>query len=191
MEDKQLNEKESLELIAQMIRNTQRKLEKVHALPFLIFGYLTVILSVIIWYLLTSTHDYRWNFLWLLIPVLGVPILFLLKLNNKPTVYTFVDKAVNYVWMVCSGTVIIASFVPYLWRHVPILFMVGILIGIATTLTGLITKLRLLVVCGGISVLASFIIPSVKGLDAILFFGAIFVVMQVIPGHILYYKGKK
>ena len=53
MEEKALNEKESLELISQMIRNTQQKLERKNGIPFLIWGYVTVIVSLTVWYMLT------------------------------------------------------------------------------------------------------------------------------------------
>ena len=49
MEEKPLNEKESLELITQMIRNTQKKMEKGSGLPFLIWGYVTIAVSLAVW----------------------------------------------------------------------------------------------------------------------------------------------
>jgi hypothetical protein len=50
MEERQLNEKESLELIARMIQNTQRKMEKGNGMPFLVWGYTTIVVSLLIWY---------------------------------------------------------------------------------------------------------------------------------------------
>ncbi len=191
MEERPLNEKESLELISQMIRNTQLRLEKVHALPFLSFGYTTAVISVAVWYALKNTHNPSWNLLWLLIPVIGYGIMMLANKKSQRTARTFVDKAVDYVWYVCGVAVIAASFTPTLWKHVPILFVVALVMSIATTITGLITKVKLMTVSGGIAILLSLILPSIERLDSILFFGAIFIIMQVIPGHILYYKGKK
>lgn len=191
MEDKQLNEKESLELIAQMIRNTQQRLEKVHAIPLLVFGYITVITSIVVWYLQKTATNSYWNLLWLGIPILGGITLFALFYNKRPRIRTFVDKAVDYVWLVCGGTVTVASFIPNLWRYVPVLFTVSLLISIGTTLTGLITKVRTLVISGLIGISAALAIPFIKRLDSILFFAAIFIVMMVIPGHILYWKGRK
>ena len=46
MENKKLNEKESLELISQMIQNTRTRVEKDGGTPFLIWGYGTVIISL-------------------------------------------------------------------------------------------------------------------------------------------------
>ena len=48
MEDKVLTEKESLDLISQMIRNTRSRLEDNSGIPFLIWGYTTVIVAVIV-----------------------------------------------------------------------------------------------------------------------------------------------
>lgn len=41
MEERKLNEKESLELIAQMIQNTKNRLETNCGMPFLFWGYTT------------------------------------------------------------------------------------------------------------------------------------------------------
>lgn len=191
MEERPLNESESLELITRMIKNTQQKLEKVHSLPYLVFGYTTAVISVAVWYMLSTTHNPLWNLLWMLIPVFGFSILNFVNRKSQPMIRTFVDKAIDYVWYVCGAAVAAASFTPTLWKHVPILFIVAFVISIATTITGLITKVKLMVVSGGIAILLSLILPSVKGFNAILYFGAIFIIMQVIPGHILYFKGKK
>lgn len=196
MEEKQLNEKESLELIARMIQNTQRKFEKVHALPFLVFGYMAVVSSLAVWYALKTTQDPLWNFLWLSIPVLGYPILYLLRKNRPKMVRTYIDNSVNYVWLVCGVTVIAASFIPTFHYKIPILFIVLLLMSIATAITGAITKMRLILASGILGIVASFLMVSyvgtiLNGLDQILYFGAVFLVMMVIPGHILYYKGKK
>ena len=42
MEERKLNEKESLELIAQMIQNTKNRLETNCGMPFLFWGYTTL-----------------------------------------------------------------------------------------------------------------------------------------------------
>ena len=43
MDNKKLNEQESLELITQMIQNTKFKMVKNTGTPFLIWGYMTVV----------------------------------------------------------------------------------------------------------------------------------------------------
>lgn len=46
MEERKLNEKESLELIAQMIQNTKNRLETNCGMPFLFWGYTTLFVSL-------------------------------------------------------------------------------------------------------------------------------------------------
>ena len=66
MDNKKLNEQESLELITQMIQNTKFKMVKNAGTPFLVWGYMTVVTSLLIWYLLKETGNYCWQFFWLL-----------------------------------------------------------------------------------------------------------------------------
>lgn len=48
MEDKRISEKESLELIARMIRETQDNTARYAAYPLLIWGYTTVAISLVV-----------------------------------------------------------------------------------------------------------------------------------------------
>ena len=48
MEERPLSEKESLELITRMIKNTHQKLEEGNGIPFLVWGYTSVIVSLFV-----------------------------------------------------------------------------------------------------------------------------------------------
>ena len=74
MDNKKLNEQESLELITQMIQNTKFKMVKYAGTPFLVWGYMTVVTSLLVWYLLKETGNYYWQFLWLLMPAVSYPV---------------------------------------------------------------------------------------------------------------------
>ena len=52
MEERKLNEKESLELITRMIQNTKDRMAENSGTPFLLWGYVTVIISLLVWFLL-------------------------------------------------------------------------------------------------------------------------------------------
>ena len=56
MEERKLNEKESLELIAQMIQNTKNRLETNCGMPFLFWGYTTLFVSLLVWFLVVTTR---------------------------------------------------------------------------------------------------------------------------------------
>ena len=71
MEERKLNEKESLELITQMIQNTKDRMAENSGTPFLLWGYVTVIISLLVWFLLKETGNNNWQFLWLLMPAVS------------------------------------------------------------------------------------------------------------------------
>ncbi|WP_224203944.1 hypothetical protein [Bacteroides salyersiae] len=58
MEDKKLNEQESLELIARMIRNSKRNVRENAGGPALIWGYATVLTSLLVYAGWMLTHQY-------------------------------------------------------------------------------------------------------------------------------------
>ena len=64
MEEKKLNEKESLELITQMIRQSRRNMVVGSGNRFLLYGYSAVILSIIVFVLVRTTGHLTWAALW-------------------------------------------------------------------------------------------------------------------------------
>lgn len=191
MEEKYLNERESLKLITQMIQNTQQNLEKGNGIPFLVFGYTTVAVSLFIWYFLSVTGDIRTHFLWFLIPMIGFPLSLHLNKKKEKGVKTFVDKAVGYVWMVLGLSGLMTSLIAMFLWNMPILFFIILLMGSGTAITGLIIRFTPITIGGFVGILLSLACLFVDGSYQILVFAALFVVMMVIPGHILYAKGRR
>lgn len=193
MEDKVLTEKESLDIISQMIRNTRSRLEDNSGIPFLIWGYTTVIVAVIVWSLVTTSGNYLWHWLWFAIPVFGGTLWLLhnkKQLNNRSRVITFVDRAISHVWMVFGIASFMISIISFL-TYIPILFIVLLTMGMATAITGLIIRFKPIIFSGFIGILFSPLCVIVRDTSSILIFAAIFVLMMVIPGHMLNYTAKR
>lgn len=193
MEDKVLTEKESLDLISQMIRNTRSRLEDNSGIPFLIWGYTTVIVAVIVWSLVTTSGNYLWHWLWFAIPVFGGTLWLLhykKQLNNRSRAITFVDRAISHVWMVFGIASFMISIISFL-TYIPILFIVLLTMGMATAITGLIIRFKPIIFSGFIGILFSPLCVIVRDTSSILIFAAIFVLMMVIPGHMLNYTAKR
>lgn len=193
MEDKVLTEKESLDLISQMIRNTRSRLEDNSGIPFLIWGYTTVIVAVIVWSLVTTSGNYLWHWLWFAIPVFGGTLWLLhykKQLNNRSRAITFVDRAISHVWMVFGIASFMISIIALL-TYIPILFIVLLTMGMATAITGLIIRFKPIIFSGFIGILFSPLCVIVRDTSSILIFAAIFVLMMVIPGHMLNYTAKR
>lgn len=192
MEERILSEKESLELISCMIRNTQKRIVKKAGIPFIVFGYLTVLITVAVWFALSRTGNSNWNFLWYAIPVIGWPITMIFDKKYPKDVYTYVDRVVGYLWItcgvVCAGASILAVFF-----HISIMFIVLLVTGLGSAVTGFIMQFKPLIISGFISIIISFcclIMQEYNSLQMLLLAIA-FVVMMIIPGHIMNYKAGK
>lgn len=184
MEDKMLNEKESLELISRMIQNTRNRMVESAGTPFLIWGYVTVAVSLIIWYLVTEMGNDQWHFLWFLLPVIGAPATYLSNRKRKPQAKTYVDRVVASVWMVFGGVAFAVSVLSF-FHTLPILFFILLLMGMGTAITGMVVRFPVLTVGGVVGMLSSFLCLWIGGIDRVWVFAAVFVVMMIIPGHIL------
>lgn len=185
MEDRKLNEKESLELIARMIQETQENTARYAAYPFLIWGYTTVIVAIAIWYAFLQTGSYQVNYLWFALPVIAGPLtIYFIRKNGKRGVKNYIDRITGQIWIVfgiVGGILSLAAFA----GKVDILFIIPLLMAMATTLTGCVSKYKPIIIAGSVSIVLSFSILFIHGVDRLLVFAAIFVAMMIIPGHIL------
>jgi hypothetical protein len=190
MEAKNLNENESLELISQMIRNSRLKLEDGNGIPFLIWGYTTFFVSLLVFFLVNTTGDYHYHWFWFLIPVIGTTGMFISRKSDAKHAMTFIDRVIGNIWMVNGIAAFLITLGTFYFR-IPILSLMILLMGMGTAMTGLVIKFKPVIISGFIG-MASCVVPLVmKGNEQILVFGVIYLVMMVIPGHILNFKGKK
>ena len=192
LRDVPLNEEESMALIAQMIRNTQRKMERGAGTPILVWGYATVLATLAVWVGLKLTNDYRAQFLWFLIPVIGLTWM-LFQRRQPPEVRTYVDKVVTYIWIVMGWSGFIVSCLSFMGAiRTNILFIITLMMGQGNVLTGLVTRFRPLTIGGIVALLLSFVLLYLTDPDLyLLTFALAFVAMGIIPGHILNRRAKK
>ena len=189
MEDKILNEKESLELISQMIQNTQQKLKAGNGLAFLIFGYTTAAISVLVYLFLKETHNSWYNLMWLGIPIIGYVLLYFFSKKEVKLRKTYVDRIIGNVWTIIGLAVFFIS-VSAGFVRIPILPILILLLGIGTTLTGTIIRYKPVIICGALGMVSCVLPFLINGYDQNLIYGFCIFVMMVIPGHILNYQGR-
>lgn len=192
LRDVPLNEEKSMALIAEMIRNTQRKMERGAGTPMLVWGYATVLATLAVWVGLKLTDDYRVQFLWFLIPVIGLTWM-LFQRRQPPEVRTYVDKVVSYIWIVMGWSGFIVSCLSFLGAiQATILFIITLMMGQGSVLTGLVTRFRPLTIGGIVALLLSFALLHLTDIDLhLLTFALAFVAMGIIPGYILNRRAKK
>lgn len=206
MEDKKLTEKESLEVITSMIARTKaRYLGSGNIL--LMWGYLAVFSSILVWILLAATQQNVWNWLWFAIPVIGMPLTSIMARREKRTdgVVTYYDKITSHLWsifgvseivltLICLGFSLIGGI--KCWTAMIVYTIIAA--PFAEIAQGLIVKeksltwggivglaIGMVLVCcvtGKIPFLANWFMPL---------FILFWVVMMIVPGHIINHKAKK
>lgn len=206
MEERKLNERESLEIITSMIARTKvRYLRSGNIL--LVWGYLVAVVAICVWIFITATHKSAWNWLWFAIPAIGFPVTFLMarKENLENGVTTYSDKITSNLWTIFGISEIVVAFICLgfeligdinCWRAMLVYSL--LLAPGAEIAQGLILKEKSLVgggmvglaagivtvccVAGGIPLLANWYMPL---------FIIAFVAMMIVPGHILNDKAKR
>ena len=203
MEEKKFTEKESLELISQMIQATRKNLVKGQGNYFIIYGYTAAILSIIIYTLLCMTHTPWWWAGWFLM-FLPVIILSFKEKRNTPTVITYTDSMVNKVWQVMGAsfslTMLVILALSFIVGKCDFMLMLPLCLlyaSIGTAITGLVIREKCLLYTPlvgfvlAIYMLMSYTINNSAAILWNLYFGLSFVVMMIIPGHILNNKSEK
>ena len=109
-----LNEKESLQLIGQMISTAKNNLQKGTGKIFLLWGYLVAGVSFATFVLsinLPKQTEYRAYFLWFFL-ILGMPVHFWLikKRENERLVMTYIEKLMNWVWIGFTISILVVVF---------------------------------------------------------------------------------
>lgn len=99
MKENIFNERESLELISQMIHKTRKELEVGSGNVFLYYGYTSVLLAIIIYLITYLTAHPAWNFLWFAM-FLPQIIIYFKNRKNKPHAVTYTDKMLGNTWKI-------------------------------------------------------------------------------------------
>lgn len=212
MREQQIDEHRSLEIISKMIADTSAHIDNESGKYFLLWGYTTVIVSLfeyVAQLLHLPMHLCLWA--WWLIPIVGgIGTLILNRRAGVARPKSYVDRSISAVWMV-FGLSFGMAFIAALVYGANILFLTAMLMGMGTVITGKICQHRVLTVAGIAGMVLSLLIPAghlllreyatalresgIAHVEAIFYiemviFAAVFLVMMVIPGHILYNRAR-
>jgi hypothetical protein len=184
MEEKKLTEKESLELITQMIQSTKEEVEKGSGTYFLIFGYTSTLVALFIYMIWRLTGNPLIFWAWWLIPIIGYSIVYFKRRNAPKRVITGVDTIIWKIWIV-SGICCCVSPIVSMFVEMPILFLESFIVTSTTAMLGLIIKSKVLTIFSFISIGLSYTLLFVPSDIHIPIFAAMFVIIMIIPGHLL------
>lgn len=200
-----MNGQKSLEIISQMIADTSVQIENNSGKYFLAWGYITIAVSIFEYFVMTLSLNPLFIWAWWLIPVVGSCATLLLIRKEEAHPKSYIDRSISAVWAV-FGVSTLFAFVAALAYGVSMFYLIVMLMGMGTIITGAICRHRNLTYSGVIAMLLSLIFPIkhivVKNMEAdtlhtssewviysdIIIFAVIFLVMMVIPGHIMCHK---
>lgn len=197
MEEKKLNEKESLELITRMIQNTRRNLDTGSGNLFLVWGYVGALLTLVVLAGVYFTKNPGWMWGFWGIPVIGYLLTYLLMRNRQKAAKSYIDKVLMQVWMilglVCMMIVLMATNTE---RFEVILPLCAVIMSLGSIITGCIIRYTMFLVfpvLGLVWGIKSLFDALTQGTSyvSLLWFVAIVVFAMIIPGHILNYRARK
>lgn len=204
MEERTLNEKESLALITQMISSSKKNMEIGQGNYMLIWGYFTTALSIILFALVNLTHSFIWSWGWMLMFVMW-PIMSYRQRQKPPRVVTYTDKVISQVWQV-MGWMFIVTFLTIgiiefsFARYIDFILMLPLSLiycGIGISITGIIIQERWMTYAPLIAFIIAIYMLTILMIGEkattlwYLYFGLSFVFMMIIPGHIVNNKARK
>ncbi len=203
MKENTFSEHDSLELIAQMIRQSKKNMEVGSGNILLYYGYPVVLLSVAVYLLIHFTGKPIWHALWFLmfVPAICIGVN---KKKSEVCVVTHMDKAINSIWSILGqlffltviGIVILGYFTGS-FNFILMLPLSLLYAGIGIAITGIITDFKWMVYTPLVAfAVAIYMLVSMIANIAVadwwnLLFGVSFLVMMVIPGHLLNHKIKE
>lgn len=206
MEDKKLTEKESLALIAEMISNTRNRLQIGDGNILLIWGYVTAVTAILQYALSMATGDPRSNLAYFLIPLVGLPLARREKGKHdvKAMPKTYTDKISDGIWRTVGalagiGLALCVGFMLYGYNCWMLMFIYAlVVVGIGTTVQGIVIREKTLVAGGLFSATAGGFITCciICGIPVLVIWATplyiiCFILMTVIPGHIINHKARK
>lgn len=196
MENKTFTEEQSLELITSMIQDSRKRLAQNSGTPFLVWGYITVAVSIFEYFVIAQGWSPMLSWAWFAIPILGWPAMMFATRNQEQGAKNHIDRTISALWCVL-GISTLWLYLLAVAYNASLFSLIVLMMGIGTLTTGIILRENATKWCGALAMAASAIFPLMHLLKCgqvtteILIFAAIFFVMMVVPGHILNYKTRK
>ena len=200
MEDRKINESESLELISEMIRRTKNgPSAKKDYNAFLFYGYTAVAVSILAWSLIRFTGKMEFMFVWFAMFLPYFVTLFKDKRKKDTEVVTYLQGMLDNVWKVIGSmfglTVAAMVIIGAITGNIDFSLMMPLSIiyaGIGTIMTGLVLKekwFELPPFCGLLIAVYMLMEGHVNN-DWNLWFGLAFLIIMVMPAHVVRSKIK-
>ncbi len=173
--------KESLEIIGKMMNDTRHNIILGSRIPLLVWGSVSFAVSIIVYLGLRFTGNFKWNFAWLLILLIGLPLV--KSLRPKTTlISTAISKSLVVIWKMFTVLIIffsiLAFFVPF-----NVLGMILLILSIGSFITGELIRYPYLKYSSIPGFIMAALLWWLVGLEQILIFAAAMLIMMVLPAY--------
>ena len=204
MEERKMNEAESLQLITSMINDSRARMSRDLGTPFLVWGYTTVVVAIIQALIVANVDDFMpYLLLWGAIPLIGWPLMLWLNRRDSGAV-NYIDRCVGAVW---TGIGIASVFIPfYCGFGISVFSTVVVLMGVGTYVTAVVIKDKIVKRIGVVAIIspvtfavAKFVYVRYHTVQDVAYYGGLYLteciifaviifMLLVVPGHILNHK---
>lgn len=185
MECKKMNEIESLNLIASMIKNARTNQQaKVNSRIILLWGYVSVVATVIVWFLKLREVPYA-SIVWIICPLINLPLSAYIYSKDRVAVKSYIDQSIDYIAILIAALCLLVGLSTLITNY-PALYIEGLLVGSLIVIIGILIKFKPFVLFGTLGILVSHSLLVVDSpLIQIPVFALILVLTMIIPGHFL------
>lgn len=196
----------SLEIIRESIERSQRTISKNAGIPLMWWGICVALFALLIEYLWKNHGGPAWNFLWFVMWVIGYIGNRIIDKKQESVPTTFVGKTIGHVWatfgIFCGGIGLLLCLIgcgilpakcmiPDGHVYINITSIITLCFGIASTITGLVLKNRIIQVCGLIAGFGGFILSMRFPMHQMYVMAAVAVIGLIIPGLVIYFQNQK
>ncbi|HVX48542.1 MAG TPA: hypothetical protein VHB48_00240 [Chitinophagaceae bacterium] len=188
-EEKELTGEESLKLISRMI-NEARGYFYESGLGALVYGFAAVICCILSYFSETGKINFPFHPFYLMAPVFVLQGFIQYREEKKKKAKTFTDEAIDYVWTGFFIAILAAMCAGFAGIHYVQISFVIILAGLASFLTGTLSKMRYLVVCSFVCWAAGIFSFFLQNPNIYLVLAFVAALIWIVPGFILnaYFK---
>jgi hypothetical protein len=192
MEEKQLSEKESFELITSMINKAKGRIGETGT-SYLLWGWLILVCCVVqfvsLHFFNYANSYYIWYATWIF---LIFQFFYFRKQKKLITVKTYTGEINRFVWLAFFICTVLIIFISIYLKYYEIIYpLILVMYGMPTFLSGIILKFRPLIIGGVCCWVFSFFSSFVASEYQSLFIAAAVIVAWIIPGYILKQNFKK
>lgn len=186
METTNFTEKESIEIIRNMIRTSRQNISH-NAVQYLMWGWLVIIASLghyLVWKFTDFQHPYI--FWAILMPLGGIlSIIIARKQGQTAMATTIIDKAMTYIWAGFAGPGVITIIIGFVmgWEIIYPVFIA--IYGWGSLISGGLLKFRPLVWGGLFCFVLGIAVIFVGPMEKLLFIALAVTASHLIPGYLL------